>query len=143
MNQCGWIRLFVIGALAMGSGCQHTTRATTRPGMESVAPAGDRVSGSVSDVNLKDHVITVKLVWQRRSFAVAPDCRIITATNDHAELADLKPGDDVELVTRSGTGLPVARRIAVKGVTRAEREADREADRLERILTPNPAERAH
>jgi hypothetical protein len=45
------------------------------------------------------------------------------------------------VVFAAGDPLPVAVRITVKGVTPAAREAEREQERLDRILHPNPTER--
>ena len=85
--------------------------------------------------------MTIKMVWKRRTFAVAPGCEIITAKSRRARLTDLRVGDPVEATYLPGGTFPEIHRLAVRGVTKEERTQAHENEQLEKILTPNPSER--
>jgi hypothetical protein len=144
-----WLALaLATGGLLGGMACRHTAsapEAETATGLEpatAVVPEGTRISGNITAIHAKTQTITVKLLLKEQTFSVAPSCRIITAASPDAALADLRLGDPVEVVYTADDEVPAAHYIAVNGVTAAEREAEREEERLEKILTPNPAERS-
>ena len=142
-------RLFgvVLGACAtVGQlACQHT-KPVTEAKVEKTAPAAVtapqpgllKYSGDIAVINHSPDTVTVKLLLAKREFEVAPDCEIVAADKPRAALEDLKVGQAVDVLYQEQEGKSVAHRIAVKGVTPNEKEADHEKEHIEKILTPNP-----
>lgn len=142
---CALLLVILANILA---GCQHspgpaTVRVgvATEPTLATAQAPTEHLSGTLMAIDLTARVVRVKVVFRSRVMAVAPECEIITATSPRAALGDLQVGDMVDIVYTPHAELPVAQRMAVKGVTPDEREAARDAERLERILTPSPTER--
>ena len=140
----------VLGACAVfwQLACQHTKPvAETR--IEKTAPAAVtapqtellKYSGDIAAINHSTETVTVKLLLAKREFEVATDCEIVTADKPQAALEDLKVGEAVDVLYQEQEGKAVAHRIALKGVTPNEKEADREKEHIEKILTQNPSER--
>lgn len=128
--------------------CQHTkpvveTKAgKTAPATVAAAPSELlKYSGDISAIHSSDNIVTVKVLLSAKDFKVAADCEIVTADRPRAALEDLEIGQAVDVLYEKQAGATVAHRIAVKGVTPAEKEADREKEHLEKLLTSNPSER--
>lgn len=139
------LRLATVGSIVLAAAlaaCQHPAAGTGRAGAVQAQPAAGRFSGDVVAVDPAEKTLKVRVVFSLRTFQVEESCEIVTATSRAAGLVDLQVGDAVEVeYLAADDPLPRAQRIRVLGVTADERESAREAERWERILTPNPSER--
>ena len=97
--------------------------------------------GIIRTIDLDKRTVQVRVWFSRRTFEVPADCAIQSRKKTDARLEDLKRGDDVEVAYENHDGQWLASRIAIRGVTRVDRQEAREKDQLNQILTPTPSER--
>ena len=132
-----------LGCLLSVTACTVGHRAT-KPAASPAMPAPAVAifwRGTIVALDVKARSMTVKRVFARRTFEVAPGCEIIARSKREAALADLRVGDDVEVIYHGGTAGGVATQIAHLGVTESDREAERDRERMQKLLTPSPSER--
>ncbi len=68
--------------------------------------------GSVVTVDPKEKTVSAKAFWGTRIFNVGNNCTVSLEDQPTASLADLQPGEKVEISYQSAHGVPVADRIA-------------------------------
>jgi hypothetical protein len=135
--------LCAAGLIAGLAACQHAQPAASVRA-ETGAPESAKpstYSGNISRIDRAGRIVTVKMLWGRKTFEVPPECEIIARSKPEGALADLQVGDPVQVAYVQSEGLLVARRIAIKGVTPAEKQEAVQEERIEKILTPSPSER--
>lgn len=77
------------------------------------ATSGTRVyHGNVTSVDVPDHILTVRNFLFTRNFALGRDCKVTLQDKPKAELADLHPGQDVDVRYDGDHGVYIARVIA-------------------------------
>jgi hypothetical protein len=127
-----------VAALAVASAQTNT------PGKEEKPVEPPKIAmftGIIEDLHAGARTLEVKAVLITKKFNVAPDCEVVVTDKPKAGLDDLKVGDEVNVTYQEQAGGLIAHRIEHKGVSPAEKEAAREKEHLEKLMTPNPSER--
>lgn len=136
------LRFFATASLAILIVSCQSVKPSTGTLETNVKPVEPSVySGNVSHIDQAGHLVTVKMLWRKKTFQVLPDCEIVARKKPRGTLEDLNVGDPVEVAFVQAENLPVAHRIAVKGVTPAEKQEAVQEEHIEKILTPSPSER--
>ena len=139
-----FFRSWCVAGLVVGlTACQHA-----QPGAsiraETDAPEAVQAStysGNISRIDQTGRIVTVRMLWGRKTFEVPPECEIVARSKPEGALTDLQVGDPVQVAYVQSEGLLVAQRIAIKGVTPAEKQEAVQEEQMEKILTPSPSER--
>ncbi len=69
------------------------------------------MSGTVAGIDVQNRRLTIQSLVMNKTFELADDVVVITTTKPKAALADLKPGDPVEVTYEQHEAGAVAHRI--------------------------------
>lgn len=69
------------------------------------------MSGTVAEMDVNGHRLTIKSLVMNKTFDVAADAKVITTIKAEAALSDLKPGDPVEVSYEQNDAGAIAHRI--------------------------------
>jgi len=69
------------------------------------------MSGTIASVDSQARDLTIKSLVMNKTFKIADDAEIITPTQPHADVKDLKAGDPVEVTYEQHEAVCVAHRV--------------------------------
>jgi Cu/Ag efflux protein CusF len=74
-------------------------------------------SGTVREIDLNKHTLTVRGLGASKTFAIPAGCKVVLKDEKEGKLDDIKVGHKVTLVYEAPTGSPVLREIEQKSAT--------------------------
>ena len=99
-------------AVVAGAACNLICASPTR-GDESASVQKDKsFKGTVTAVDQGQKTVSARDFWGTKTFNVGNTCSVSLADQPSASLADLRPGQKVEVGYKNAQGVPVADRIA-------------------------------
>jgi len=102
------MRMVVLAGMAFNLACASPVN-----GDESAPVKKDKIfKGAITSIDQKDKTVSVKNFWGTKIFNVADNCTVSLEDQRSASLADLHPGQKVEISYENAHGVLVAGRIA-------------------------------
>ena len=104
---------FVVGlAVADPLGAQDQKATATERAPSGKKVKGRSYKGTIEAIDASAKTLTVRKARTSRTFRLADNAKCVTTLDSNARVADLKPGDFVNVRFIDGTDMPVAYRIA-------------------------------
>jgi len=104
------MRMFATAAAA--TGLLGLMSASAASGDLSNGPGEKTYSGTVTAVDVPDHILSVRGFLFARSFNTGNDCKVSLEDKGQVSLGDLRPGQEVEVRYNDDNGVHIARNIA-------------------------------